>query len=253
MPNKGIFRGGTSGLVLAEPNKAAFPTEFRDKSRLCYYASLFNSIEINSTFYKVPRPVTFANWTLEVPEFFQFTIKLWRGITHAKEFNFNPDDVIQFMHAADQIGNRKGCLLIQFARTTAHHPQKLKELLQLIGKSSHGNKWCLAVELRHTAWYNQEIFDLLDESKTSLVLHDMPLSSSEKVNAGAPFIYLRFHGIKGDFRGSYSDEFLQQKALQVNKWLHEGKDVYAYFNNTIGDALENLKTLKKYVDSMPLI
>src|ERR1700755_1217681 len=75
----GVYRSGTSGLVLAEPNKLAYPEVYRNGSRLAYYATLFNSIEVNSSFYKIPRQITFARWATEVPDGFRFTVKMWKG------------------------------------------------------------------------------------------------------------------------------------------------------------------------------
>jgi uncharacterized protein YecE (DUF72 family) len=88
MEQRGIFRAGTSGLVLSEPNKQHFPKEFQEKSRLVYYSSKFNSIEINSSFYKIPRCKTYDNWAATVPEDFQFSVKLWKGITHDPKYSF---------------------------------------------------------------------------------------------------------------------------------------------------------------------
>ena len=87
----GVFRSGTSGLVFLEKNKKEFPTAFQDKRRLTYYASLFNSIEINSSFYKIPRCRTYTNWSEMVPVDFQFTIKLWKGFTHQVNSDFSAD------------------------------------------------------------------------------------------------------------------------------------------------------------------
>ncbi|HET7001410.1 MAG TPA: DUF72 domain-containing protein, partial [Puia sp.] len=84
---RGVFRSGTSGLVLSEPGKLHFPPEFRDKHRLIYYASKFNSIEINSSFYKIPLCRTYKSWSDMVPAGFQFTIKLWQGITHEEIYD----------------------------------------------------------------------------------------------------------------------------------------------------------------------
>src|SRR5690349_976965 len=78
------YFSGTSGLVLPVPNKLFFPDEFKEGSRLNYYASLFNSIEVNSSFYKIPLGRTVANWSADVPEDFRFTFKLFREITHRK-------------------------------------------------------------------------------------------------------------------------------------------------------------------------
>ena len=89
MKKTGVFRAGTSGLVLAEPNKKSYPVEFQTKSRLVYYASRFNTIEINSSFYKIPLGITYKKWSEDVPDDFQFTVKLWRGVIHEKEFSQN--------------------------------------------------------------------------------------------------------------------------------------------------------------------
>src|ERR1044072_276638 len=93
---EGIYRSGTSGLVLPVPNKKAFPPEFKDKSRLTYYGSLFNSIEINSSFYKIPQAATVKKWADSVPDNFAFTFKLWREITHIKGLAYQPEDVLRF-------------------------------------------------------------------------------------------------------------------------------------------------------------
>ena len=75
------FYAGTSNIVLPVPNKSFFPPKYRDKTRLNYYASLFNSVEINSSFYKVPLPRTVEKWTTEVPPNFRFSFKLSKAIT----------------------------------------------------------------------------------------------------------------------------------------------------------------------------
>lgn len=81
------FYSGLSGLALPIP-KYLFPEPHRNSSRLTYYASLFNSVEINSTFYKLPMQKTVSKWAGEVPENFRFTFKLWKEITHVPGINF---------------------------------------------------------------------------------------------------------------------------------------------------------------------
>src|SRR5438309_11140664 len=110
---RGILRIGTSGVVVPG-SKETFPAEFRLKSRLNYYSSLFNTLEINSTFQKIPMISTFEKWSLDVPEDFRFTIKLWKEITHVKQLKIDFQNIENFLTAASHIGNKKGCLLIQF-------------------------------------------------------------------------------------------------------------------------------------------
>ncbi len=103
----GLYHSGTSGLVLPVPNKQAFPPAYKDKSRLAYYASLFNSIEINRSFYTVPMANTVKRWTEEVPAGFTFTYKLWRGITHVKDLAYRDEDVTRFMSVIEGAGSKK--------------------------------------------------------------------------------------------------------------------------------------------------
>ncbi len=113
MDTRGILRIGTSGIVVPG-TKQDYPEQYRSGSRLSYYSSLFPTVEINSTFHKIPMPSTLAKWSAEVPESFKFTVKLWQGITHAKKLKINSDDIDLFMNTVDSIGNKKGCLLVQF-------------------------------------------------------------------------------------------------------------------------------------------
>lgn len=241
----GQFWAGTSGLVLPAPNKAAFPAEFRNQPRLTYYASLFNSVEVNSSFYKVPMRATFEKWATMVPDDFRFTVKLGRHITHEKGLLFNPKDIDSFMTSANGLGTKKGCLLIQLPpglQHTEHSKNRLKALLQQILQSDPSHSWKLAVEFRHSSWYTPAVLHLLDTCWASVVLQDMPDSAITSPNENG-FVYIRFHGPAGDYKGGYTHEYLQVFAKRISAWLAEGKDLYVYFNNTIGDAIANTKTL----------
>ncbi|HEY6899007.1 MAG TPA: DUF72 domain-containing protein, partial [Puia sp.] len=226
---------GTSGLVLPVPNKNAFPEEYKKGSRLTYYASLFNSIEINSSFYKIPQGATFARWTGEVPEDFRFTIKLHQSITHVPNLHYNPAVLTRFIQAASQLAAKKGCLLIQFPPSIKmDHLGALENLLNAI--THIDDSWRLAVEFRHNSWYQPATNALLDRFQAALVLHDMP-ASKITTPTNAPFTYLRFHGPAGDYKGSYATSTLEEYGKLIREWQDAGKEVYVYFNNTIGDAI----------------
>jgi uncharacterized protein YecE (DUF72 family) len=242
------FFAGTSGLVLPLPNKAAFPEAYREGSRLTYYSSLFNSIEINSSFYKLPRRVTMERWVLEVPEDFRFTLKLWRGITHERELSFDQSAVAAFMEAAAGIGQKKGCLLLQLPPgLRADKAKQLEELLRLVAKGDPDRGWNVAVEFRHSSWYVQETREMLHRWGVGLVLQDMPASSSWAELGEGNFVYLRYHGPAGDYKGGYTDARIARDAASIRRWLSVKKAVYVYFNNTIGDALIDLDRLRESV------
>ena len=182
------FYSGTSGLVVPAPNKLAYPAEFRDKSRLTYYASLFNTIEINSTFKKLPMARTIDKWAASVPAGFQFTFKCWSAITHNKGLSFNPADVQKFLQLIESVGNKKGCLLVQFPGSLkADCFQQLKLLLQTIRENDPDRAWKVGIEFRHTSWYQENIYELLDNHRMSLMLHDLPNSAPSLTLNTSPF------------------------------------------------------------------
>ncbi|MBD1363829.1 DUF72 domain-containing protein [Mucilaginibacter sp. ZT4R22] len=250
MENEGKYYSGTSGLVLPVPNKLSYPPNYQDKSRLCYYASLQNSIEVNSSFYKVPMAATVQKWAADVPENFCFTYKLWRNVTHNKGLIYNPEDITRFMQVIAQAGDKKGSLLVQFPAsiTIANRPQMEMLLQDIYNANTDG--WHIAIEFRSKTWYRDDIYSLLRGYQMAIVLHDMPKSAPPMLEQDVPFVYLRFHGPGGSYRGSYSDEIISEYAGYIAEWLEEDKTVYTYFNNTMGDALNNLITLNEYVTAM---
>jgi uncharacterized protein YecE (DUF72 family) len=237
---KGDFFGGTSGLLIDKP-KRDFSPEYPHLSRLGYYALSENSIEINSSFYKVPQAKTIARWATEVNDNFRFTFKLWKGITHEKNLLFNPQDVGRFMETIQLPKLLQGCLLVQFPPSLqANSLPQLAKLLDLLSADA----WPVAVEFRHSSWYREDVFELLNQHQAAMVLQDMPKSATPMEITADELIYLRFHGPSGNYKGSYSESFLAEYASYISEWQQEGRIVYTYFNNTAGSALENLHFLK---------
>ena len=241
------FYSGISGLQLPIP-KYLYPPPYQDSSRLTYYASLFNSIEFNSTFYKLPKAATVSNWAQSVPENFRFTFKLWKQVTHNKGFEFDEGDVELFMNVVSAVGEKKGCLLIQFPPSLGkEYIMQLDRLLSSIKRLDPGSTWKVAVEFRNSSWYHQGTYELLELHHAAMVRQDIPKSATPAVESDANFEYIRFHGPTGNYRDGYDEDFLYEYAGYISEWVEGGKTVYVYFNNTMGDALVNLKTLNSFV------
>jgi uncharacterized protein YecE (DUF72 family) len=241
------FYSGTSNVVLPVRNKEFFPPEFQDKSRLNYYASLFNSVEINSSFYKIPMARTVEKWAADVPDDFRFTFKLWGGITHARGLDYTKSDIGRFLESVGNAAHKKGCLLVQFpASIKISYFHKIKNLVSDIHEASQAGEWKIAIEFRDKSWYNDTVYEWLEQYGAAIVTHDMPASSTPLTGMDTSFIYLRFHGEKGDYRGCYTDEFLEEYAAYIKNWLAEGKYVFTYFNNTMGDAVHNALLLNSF-------
>lgn len=243
------YYAGLSGLTLPVA-KYQFPPQFQQASRLEYYASIFNTIEINSSFYKVPQSKTVQKWSDAVPDGFKFTYKMWKQVTHCRGMHFEKQDVERFMHAISFAGHKKGCLLIQLPPGTGIESESsLSELLNTIVDNDKDREWALALEFRNRSWYEDRIFGLVDAAGATIVIHDIPKSATPAIDLEPDFIYVRFHGPTGNYRGSYDEEILAEHASYINDWIDDGKTVYAYFNNTAGDAYANCIALNRLVSS----
>lgn len=242
------YYSGTSGILLPYKNKNFYPESFQGKSRLTVCSHLFNSLEVNSSFYKIPRQETVQRWSEEVTADFRFTFKLWRGITHAKGLSFDPQDVYQFMDVIAAVGDKKGCLLVQLPPSISlSYNTQVNHLLETIMKNDQSNGWRVCVEFRHESWYREETYQLLEDYGIASVIHDKHDRGIHLQDTVTPFVYVRFHGPDGNYKGSYEDAFLQEYSYYIKDWLDAKKEVYVYFNNTIGAAIDNLNTLSAYV------
>ena len=250
MENSGkgsLYFSGTSGIQIPFP-KYLFPKEHESSSRLKFYSTLFNSLEVNSSFYKLHRAKTYESWSSQVGEDFRFTFKVWKQITHNKNMQFEQHDIVNFMRSLDLLGNKKGCLLFQFPPSTGKENfNQLNYLLDSIRNEKSSLEWKLAVEFRNSSWYKEDVYELLKSYHASIVLHDISKSNPPFLSSEEDFIYVRFHGPAGDCRGSYTEAFLFEYSGYINDWLAEGKTVYVYFNNTAGEALKNLEELNRMI------
>jgi uncharacterized protein YecE (DUF72 family) len=173
------FYAGLSGLVLPVP-KYLFPPLHQDSSRLTYYATFFNSLEVNSTFYKLPMATTVSKWAEQVPDNFKFTFKLWKEITHVKNLDFKENDVQTFFRVIESVGHKKGCVLVQFPPSLGKaNIMQLDALLQCI--ALYNRHWNIAVEFRNRSWYNEEVYELIASAHTAIVIHDIHKSATPMI------------------------------------------------------------------------
>jgi len=124
---------------------------------------------------------------------------------------------------------------------------QLDKLLRCIREIEVDGK--IVIEFRNKKWYNDATYDLINFYKAALVIHDIPKSATPMLTHTSDFMYIRFHGPTGNYRESYSEDFLSEYASYVYEWLEEGKEVYMYFNNTMGDAFNNLKTINGFFNN----
>ena len=230
---------GTSGWSYREW-VGPFYTE-NDKSLLKAYTRVFNTVEIDSTFYRYPSRGTVMGWTRYSPEGFVFTAKLPKLITHEKKLDMAQGiqkDLETFIELLEPLwlSGKLGCLLIQLPPKYDYKPKQLEEFLRILP-----NHVKFAVEFRDLSWMREETWALLQKYGVAYAIVDEPLLPSD-VHFTANLAYFRWHG-KGlrpwyDYR--YGRKELERWVPEVKKAADNVKTVLGYFNNHYhGYAVEN--------------
>lgn len=227
---------GTSGYQYKHWQGVFYPDDLPKKEWLKYYSGNFNAVEINNTFYSLPKVECFKNWRNTVGEDFKFVLKFSRYGSHIKRLKDSQSTISQFMECAQYLGEKLAAVLVQIPPKWKPAPERLKEFLS---NTPDNTSW--AFEVRDSRWLNDEIFDILRNNNVALCIHDIIPDHPEVITAD--WVYLRFHGT--DYTEPYSYEQLCHSSEKIKKYLSQGLDVMTFFNNDAeGYAVENANTLK---------
>ncbi len=249
---------GTSGFSYPHwGNGIFYPKGLPQAKWFEYYCQHFKTVELNVSFYRLPKKEVFAGWREKAGEKFVFSVKGSRFITHIKRLKDCREAVERFFGAASPLRGRtsnevrphqelrhRDVVLWQLPPKMAFDKLRLKKFLAILPQN-----WRHAFEFRQESWLSDEVFKLLKSFKCAVVFQDYPdwpIAS----DATADFVYLRFHGKTSLYSSCYSEKDLKAWAEKINKWKRTGLDVYAYFNNdALGHAVENAKALKALAQS----
>lgn len=234
------LRIGTSGFTYDHWREVFYPPDVKKASWLEFYAEHFDTVEINSSFYHMPRESVCRGWAQRVGDDFCFTLKLNRMITHRHRLADSEELLAAFLTSARQLGEKLGPILVQLPPRFRADPERLGQFLDTCPAS---HLW--AVEFRDPSWLCEPVLAVLRDHNAALVVHDLIENHRHEVTAD--FAYLRFHGT-GGHDGCYSSKQLRQTAERVEEHLSAGVDVFVYFNNDVhGHAVRNATELKGYV------
>jgi len=234
---------GTSGWSYSHWRGIFYPPDVASANFLAFYTQKFPTVEINSSFYHLPRATTIARWASTTPAGFCFAVKASRYITHLLRLRNCAEPLQAFFTLVRGFGNKLGPVLFQLPPGLHRDTDLLAEFLALLPPDLR-----VAIEFRHKSWYENSVFALLVSHGVALCLHDMR-GSEAPPEPTAPFVYLRFHGPQQAYTGSYEPSQLARRAAQIGEWAASGRDVYAYFNNDIGGyAVQNAQELRCLVD-----
>lgn len=233
---------GTSGFTYPHWKGVFYPDNVPQKRWLEYYAQHFGTVELNNTFYAMPRPETCATWRARTGPDFLFAVKLNRVLTHRFRLLRAREWLDRYIDAVDHLGDKLGPVLVQLPPKWHADPQRLDDFLQLASKRL---RWCL--EFRDPAWLCEDVYRVLRAHGAGLVIHDLLPDHPREITAD--FTYLRFHGPGGKGDMAYDAPQLKEAAREIRAFLKKKLTVFAYFNNDVhGHAVQNAQSLKQLLE-----
>ena len=206
-----------------------------------FYSGYFDTVELNNSFYHLPKIETFASWRENSPRKFRFAVKGSRFITHMKKLKDPEPSIERFFVAAEHLEEKLATVLFQLPPHWKLNRERLEEFLEALPQHHR-----YAFEFREESWLVPEVFELLRRYNAAFCIHDLGGIQSP-VEITANFTYIRFHGPgEAKYQGSYSDNALKKWAEQIQEWRASLKSIFIYFNNDIGGwAIKNALRLKE--------
>jgi uncharacterized protein YecE (DUF72 family) len=226
-----IIRIGTAAWSIPKDQAAAFPAT---GSHLERYGTVFNAVEINSSFYRPHRTVTYERWAASVPEDFRFAVKVPKTITHELRLRDAGALLDRFLSEVSGLGPKLGSLLVQLPPSLAFMPGIADRFLSDLRSRVAGSIVC---EPRHASWFTQEIETLLEELRVSRVAADpAPVPSAGEPGGWRGLSYYRLHGSPKIYYSAYSPEYLEGIAEQIVRDAGASIETWCIFDNTAAFA-----------------
>ncbi len=238
---------GTSGWNYPHWSGAFYPKGMKPAGWLAHYARHFDTVEVNSTFYRLPSPLVFVRWAEQAPANFRFALKASRFITHIKRLLEPERSAAEFLRRAAGLGEKRGPVLFQLPPSGRVSLPRLQAFLAYLTRQRILQNLQSVFEFREPSWLVPEVQRLLEKANAALCLADWPdLAVEGPVTAS--FVYIRRHGAGGLYAGAYPREALRREADRIKDWLAEGRSVFVYFNNDAeANAVRDALTLRELV------
>jgi uncharacterized protein YecE (DUF72 family) len=229
---------GTSGFSYQHWKEIFYPSGVPQRQWLEFYAQNFDCVEINSSFYRLPRESVVESWQRRTPKTFTFVMKGSRAVTHISRLKDCRESVELFYESIRPLKRKIGAVLWQLPPGLKQDRALLESFLNLLPARPNP-----VLEFRNPSWFTEDVYALMRTKRTVFCMHDMRSSGCPDV-VTAPIIYLRFHGPTGRYRGGYPDRMLKDRATWIQ--ASGASEVYAFFNNdSEGHAVKNATTLRR--------
>jgi uncharacterized protein YecE (DUF72 family) len=240
---------GTSGWQYRDWRGGLYPAGVAQRRWLEHYASQYQTVENNSSFYRLPAPETFAGWRARTPDDFVMAVKASRYLTHVRKLRDPAEPVARLLGAAAELGPKLGPILLQLPPTFTAEPALLDACLKEFravrlpgghqpGKLGPGHlgRLRVAVEPRHESWWTEEVQQILAAHDAALCWADRLGRPVAPLWRTAGWGFLRFHEGTADPWPSYGQQALRSWVDRIRQAWPGDADVYVYFNNDPGGA-----------------
>jgi uncharacterized protein YecE (DUF72 family) len=207
---------------------------------LAHYATLFGTVEVNNTFYRLAKPSAVANWVAETPPDFVFAVKASRYLTHVKRLADIEQGIQRFYDAIAPLAQspKLGPVLWQFPANFHRDEDRLNNALAILPPGRH------CFEFRHESWFTGDVLEILRAYGAALAYGDHPDRPFVPLELTTDWTFLRFHYGHRGRRGNYSETELAEWAERLRE-LRARAEIFAYFNNDWeGFAVRNAQRLR---------
>ncbi len=236
------WRIGCSGFHYDDWRGIFYPEGLAKRKWFEYYCEHFNTLELNTTFYRFPQVRFLQNWYNSSPDDFLFSVKVPRLITHYKQFNDTQRMLNDFYGSCREgLSNKLGCILFQLPAQLQYSEEKLEAILAQVN-----NSFVNVIEFRHPSWWKKKVYARLRKSNIIFCSHSYP-NLADEVIVNSSTVYYRFHGLPVLYYSQYKRRFVENVVSCIQ---HSGKvnRAFLYFNNTATiAALRNAAYAQKLV------
>lgn len=240
MANAESVHVGTSGWHYGDWSGPFYPEGLPKKDFLAYYSEYFHTVEINNSFYQLPKKETLVNWRKTVPPGFLFTVKASRYITHMKKLKDAQEAVSSFLKRVEVLKDKLGPILFQLPPRWRFNPERFYDFLEALPEG-----YRYAFEFRDPTWHDPAAYEAMKVFGAAACIYDLAGYGSPK-EITADFIYVRLHGPGAAYRGNYSISALSGWAGAFSTWLDMGREIFCYFDNDeAGYAPQNALKLQE--------
>jgi uncharacterized protein YecE (DUF72 family) len=209
---------GTSGYAYKEWKGTFYPEDLAADQMLRFYGERFRAVEINNTFFRMPKPSVLESWAADVPEDFRFVLKASRGITHMKRLKDAGESVAYLLKVAETLNERLGPLLFQLPPNLKKDAARLRDFLALLPRDRRA-----AFEFRHQSWFDDEVLGLLRDHRATLCIAEAEDELEIPFVSTANWGYLRLR------MPDYTDAELKDWVQRVRQ--QDWHDAFVFFKH----------------------